>query len=353
MAEIDMSKLEKFVGGIVGDLGASAHAALVVIGDKLGLYKTMAAAGPLTSTELATKAGMSERYMREWLNAQAASGYAVYDAQKQTYTLTPEQGFALATEAGPASVVGAFQLVQAMWQNLPKMMENFKTGGGLEWGAQHPCLFEGTERFFRSGYVANLVDVWLPALDGVKAKLEQGAQVADVGCGLGASTIIMAQAFPKSKFVGFDYHQGSIEMARERAKQAGVSDRVSFEVKKATDFTGQNYDLIAFFDCLHDLEDPKGAIKHARSAIKADGTLMVVEPMAADAAEDNHNPVGRLYYSASTMLCVPHSLSQKGPALGAQAGEARLRSVIVQDGGFKSFRKATQNPFNMVLEARP
>lgn len=352
-AQIDMSKLEKFVGGVVGDLGASGHAALVVIGDKLGLYKAMAEGGALTPADLAKRTGTNERYIREWLNAQAASGYALYDAKAGTFSLTPEQGFALATEVGPASVAGAFQVIQAMWQNLPKMMDNFKTGDGLEWGKQHPCLFEGTERFFRSGYIANLVGSWIPALDGVKEKLEKGARVADVGCGLGASTLILAQAFPNSKFFGFDYHQGSIDMARERAKQAGVAERVTFDVAKATDFPGKGYDMVAFFDCLHDLEDPTGAAKHARETLAADGTLMVVEPYAGDRAEQNHNPVGRLYYSASTMLCVPHSLSHKGPALGAQAGEARLRAVIVEGSGFKTLRRAAETPFNMVLEARP
>jgi SAM-dependent methyltransferase len=352
-SQIDMSKLQNFVGAVVGDLGASAHAALVVVGDKLGLYKAMAEAGAVTPRDLATKTQMNERYIREWLNAQAASGYAVYDAQAGTFSLTPEQGFALATEVGPASVAGAFQVIQAMWQNLPKMMDNFKTGAGLEWGKQHPCLFEGTERFFRSGYIANLVDSWIPALDGVREKLEAGVRVADVGCGLGASTIILAQAFPNSEFLGFDYHQGSIDSARERATQAGVASRVKFQVAKATDFPGKDYQLVAFFDCLHDLEDPAGAARHAHQALAADGTLMVVEPYANDRPEQNHNPVGRLFYSASTMLCVPHSLAHDGPALGAQAGEARLRAVIVDGGGFRKFRRAAETPFNIVLEARP
>lgn len=350
---IDMGKLEKFVGGVVGDLGATVHSALVVIGDKLGLYRAMANAGPFTPAALAQKTGTNERYVREWLNANAAAGYVTYDSRKATYELPAEQSFALGTDDGPASVAGAFSLVQATWMNLPKMIENFRTGGGLEWGDQHPCLFEGTERFFKSGYIANLTTSWIPALDGVQPKLEAGAKVADVGCGLGASTILMAQAFPRSRFVGFDYHEGSIQLARARAKDAGVADRVTFEVAKSTDFPGRDYDLVACFDCLHDMEDPEGCAKHVRQALAADGTWLIVEPFAGDRPEDNHNPLGRLYYAASSLLCVPHSLAHQGPALGAQAGEARLRSVVVEGGGFKHFRRATATPFNLVLEARP
>ena len=350
---VDMSKLEQFVGRVVGDLGSTASAALVALGDRLGLWKAMADGERVTPGALAKKAKIDERYAREWLHAQAAGGYAVYDAKDGTFHLTPEQAFALGTEGGPASVAGAFYVMRAMWSRLDEMEQNFRTGEGIPWGKQHPCLFEGTERFFKSGYVANLMSAWIPALDGVQKKLEAGARVADVGCGLGASTILMAKAFPKSRFFGFDYHDGSIEGAKQRAKEAGVADRVQFAVAKSTDYPGKDYDLVACFDCLHDMEDPNGAAKHVRSTLAADGTWMIVEPFAEDRPEANHNPVGRLFYSASTLLCVPHSLSQHGPALGAQAGESRLRSVVVEGGGFTRFRRATQTPFNMILEARP
>ncbi|MBV9946434.1 MAG: class I SAM-dependent methyltransferase, partial [Myxococcales bacterium] len=326
---IDDGKLNDFLGKVVSDVGAAMSAALVVIGDKLGLYKAMAAAGPVTARELAKTTGTTERYVREWLDAQAAGGYVTYDPATERYVLPPEQAVALADETSPASVPGLFQVTAAMWHGEEKMTENFRTGRGLEWGAQHPCLFEGTERFFRSGYIGNLVGSWIPALEGVRPKLEDGAEVADVGCGLGASTILMARAFPRSRFHGFDSHVKSIELARERARQAGVADRVAFEVAKSTDFPGSDYDLVAHFDCLHDMEDPVGAAKHVRRAIARDGTWMIVEPFAADRREQNHNPVGRVFYSASTLLCVPHSLAQHGPALGAQAGEARLREVVV------------------------
>jgi SAM-dependent methyltransferase len=350
---IDEGKLNEFMGKVVGDLGAAMSAALVVIGDRLGLYKAMAKGGPMKPAELAKATGTSERYVREWLNAQTCGGYVAYDAKTGTFTLPPEQAFALAEDLSPASCPGAFSVARAMWNGIDKSVENFRSGGGLAWGDQHPCLFEGTERFFRAGYIGNLVGSWLPALDGVRAKLEKGASVADVGCGLGASTLLMAQAFPKSRFRGFDSHAGSVALARERARDAGVADRVSFEVAKATDYPGKGYDLVACFDCLHDMEDPVGAAAHARRSVADDGTWMIVEPFAGDRPEDNHNPVGRVYYSASTMLCVPHSLAFGGPALGAQAGEARLRSVVVEGGGFTRFRRATQTPFNLVLEARP
>ena len=250
-------------------------------------------------------------------------------------------------------MAGAFHIARAMWSSLEKMESNFRTGGGLEWGEQHTCLFEGTERFFRAGYIGNLVSAWIPALEGVKAKLEAGATVADVGCGLGASTILMAQAFPRSKFRGFDYHQGSIDLANRRAREAGVADRVTFSVAKSTDYPGTGYDLVTHFDCLHDMEDLAGAARHARKTLAKNGTWMIVEPAAGDKPEQNHNPVGRVFYSASALLCVPHSLSHQGPALGAQAGEARLRQVVVTEGGFTRLRRATETPFNMILEARP
>ncbi|MBV8758653.1 MAG: class I SAM-dependent methyltransferase [Deltaproteobacteria bacterium] len=350
---IDENKLHELLGKVVGDVGSAMSAALVVLGDRLGLWRAMAKAGqPVSPAELAKRTETTERYVREWLNAMAASGYIQYCTETKTYLLPPEAAEALANPESPAFVPGLFQVTAAMWAAESKIAANFKTGAGLEWGHQHPCLFEGTERFFRSGYLGNLIQAWLPALNGVTAKLERGARVADVGCGVGASTIIMAKAYPRSHFWGFDYHAGSIELARQRAKEAGVADRVHFEVAKATDFPGEGYDLVAHFDCLHDLEDPVGAAKRAREAVASDGTWLIVEPFAGDRPEQNHNPVGRVFYSASTMLCVPHSLSHGGPALGAQAGEAKLREVVTA-GGFKAFRRATETPFNLVLEARP
>jgi 2-polyprenyl-3-methyl-5-hydroxy-6-metoxy-1,4-benzoquinol methylase len=350
---IDETKLNEFMGKVVGDVGAAMSAALVVVGDRLGLYKAMASQGPTTPAKLADATGTKERYVREWLNAQACGGYVAYDAKTGTYTLPPEQAFALAEDLSPASCPGVFSVARAMWSGIDRAAENFKTGGGLAWGDQHPCLFEGTERFFRAGYIGNLVGAWLPALEGVVAKLERGASVADVGCGLGASTLLMAKAFPRSRFRGFDSHAGSIELARRRAADAGLADRVTFEVAKSTDYPGTGYDLVACFDCLHDMEDPAGAARRARQTLAKDGTWMIVEPFAGDRPEDNHTPVGRVFYSASTMLCVPHSLAFGGPALGAQAGEAQLRSLVVEGGGFTRFRRATQTPFNLVLEARP
>ena len=350
--DINEAKLNAFMNKVVGDVGAAMSAALVVIGDKLGLYRALAAHGPLTPTELAKRTETSERYVREWCNAQAAAGYVTYEPTTGRFGLEPEQAFALADDASPASVPGLFHVTCAMWHSEEKITENFRTGKGLAWGSQHACLFEGTERFFRAGYIGNLMSSWIPALDGAQAKLESGAKVADVGCGLGASTILMAKAFPKSRFFGFDSHAKSIELANKRAAQAGVSDRVSFAVASSTDFPGTGYDLVAHFDCLHDMEDPLGAAKHVREAIAPNGTWMIVEPFAGDKPEDNHNPVGRVFYSASTMLCVPHSLSQSGPALGAQAGEARLREIVT-GGGFKRFRRATETPFNLILEALP
>lgn len=350
---IDENRLNEFMGKMVGDLGTTMSGALLVLGDRLGLYKAMSAAGPVTPEELARRTDTAERYVREWLNAQAASGYVTFDPSSGCYALPPEQAFALADDDSPAAVAGAFHIARAMWTALDKMESNFRTGAGLEWGHQHPCLFEGTERFFRAGYVGNLVSSWIPALDGVEEKLRRGAKVADVGCGCGASTILMAKAFPKSTFHGFDYHQGSVDIATERAKSAGLGDRVTFGVAMSTDYPGTDYDLVAHFDSLHDMEDPVGAAKHARKTLAKDGTWLIVEPLANDRAEGNHNPVGRVFYSASTFLCVPHSLSKRGPALGAQAGEARLRHVVVDQAGFKRFRRATETPFNMILEARP
>ncbi len=350
--EVDMQKLEQLMGKMVADIGAAASAVTVVIGDRLGWYKELHKGGPATPAELAQRTRSAERYCREWLNAQAASGYLTYDKSSGRYTLPPEQAMVFADESSPVFMCGGFQVMQAMWSAIDRMSENFKSGGGLSWGDQHPCLFEGTERFFKPAYLGNLISQWLPALQGVVPKLERGARIADVGCGVGASTIIMGQAFPKSRFTGFDSHPGSVELARKRALEAGV-DNVKFEIADSTNFPGNGYDLVAVFDCLHDMQDPVGAAKHARRALAHDGTFMIIEPFANDTPENNHNPVGRVYYSASSMICVAHSLAHGGPALGAQAGEARLRDVVVSGGGFSTLRRAAETPFNLILEARP
>jgi SAM-dependent methyltransferase len=349
---IDSNKLDQFMGRMVGELGAVGNAALVVLGDRLGLYKAMAEAGPMTSRQLAEKTGTNERYVREWLSAQAAGGIVEYDPSSQRFTLPDEHAFALAVDDSPAFLPGAFQVLTSMVIDEPKIREAFKTGAGVGWHEHHPCLFEGTERFFRPGYAANLVSSWIPSLDGVEAKLKKGARVADVGCGFGSSTILMAKAFPNSEFFGFDYHDASIEAARSNAAKAGVSN-TSFDVASAKSFPAGNYDLVAFFDCLHDMGDPAGAAKHVRSTLASDGAWMIVEPFAGDKLEENLNPVGRVYYCASTMVCTPGSKAQEiGLALGAQAGEARLREVVTS-GGFGRFRRANQTPFNLVFEARP
>ena len=351
-ATIDTKKLDEFMGKAVGDMGAALDAALILLGDKLGLFKAMAA-GPVTSTELAQRTETHERYVREWLAALAAGGYCQYDAKSKRFSLSPEQAFALAVEGSPAFIPGAFQLITALVKDGEKVADVFRSGKGLGWHEHHHDLFHGTERFFRPGYIANLVSSWIPALEGVDAKLKAGARVADVGCGHGASTILMAQSYPKSKFFGFDYHEPSIRWARKAAAQAGVADRITFEVARATDFPGRDYDLVACFDCLHDMGDPVGASKHVREALRPDGTWLLVEPFANDKLEDNLNPIGRVFYAASTLVCTPASLSQEvGAGLGAQAGEARLREVVTQ-GGFKRFRRATQTPFNLILEVRP
>ncbi|MFT5291025.1 MAG: SAM-dependent methyltransferase [Planctomycetota bacterium] len=349
--QIDESKLNDLLMKVVGDMGAAFSTALVVLGDKLGLYKALAES-PATAAELADRTGTQERYVSEWLNNQAAGGYVNYDASETRYCMTPEQAAVLADPTSPAFMTGAFEIATATVHAEPKIRENFKTGAGLAWGDQHTCLFGGTESFFRSNYIGNLVNNWIPALDGVKERLEEGCSVADVGCGHGASTVLMAEAFPNSTFVGFDYHDASIAVANERAAERGLADRVRFEVADATSFPGSNYGFITHFDCLHDLGDPAGAAKRARETLADDGTWMVVEPFANDRPEDNHNPVGRVFYGASTMLCVPCSLALDGPALGAQAGEARLAKII-KDAGFSRQRRATETPFNLVLESRP
>ncbi|MBV9718236.1 MAG: methyltransferase domain-containing protein [Candidatus Eremiobacteraeota bacterium] len=349
---VDPDKLHAFVGKVLGDLGAAASAALTIIGDKLGLYRELAKGDALSPSELAARTGTAERYVREWLANQAASGYVDYDPATQLFSLPPERAFMLADESSPLFIQGAFQLIEAMSAAEPQISERFRTGKGFGWHEHDPRLFEGTERFFRPGYNANLIGSWIPALDGVEARLRSGGKVADVGCGLGASTIIMAQAFPNATFHGFDYHAGSIELARRRAQAAGVADRVEFTVASAKDFPGKDYDLIAYFDCLHDMGDPVGAAKYVRSALATDGVWMLVEPFANDRLEDNLNPIGRIYYAASTMLCTPGSLAQEvGLALGAQAGEKRLRSVVEQ-AGLTHFRRATETPFNIVYEIK-
>lgn len=337
----------------VGDFGATLHASTVLIGEKLGLYKSLASSGGMTPADLSSKTHTNERYVREWLSAQAAAGYVLYDPKTGKYSMTPEQVFTLADENSPAYLPGAFYVAAAMFKDEPEITEAFRTGKGVGWEKHHTDLFMGTEKFFRPAYAGNLVSNWLTALDGVVPKLKAGATVGDVGCGYGSSTIIMAKAFPKSKFIGYDPHKPSIEFARKSAATSGLTDRVTFEIAKAQDYPSRNLDLVAFFDCLHDMGDPAGAAKHVRQSLKPDGTWMIVEPYANEKLEDNHNPVGRVYFSASTMICTPASKAQEvGLALGAQASDSRLREVVMS-GGFKSFRRATETPFNRVFEAKP
>jgi SAM-dependent methyltransferase len=354
MADLDQAKLDAFMGKLVGDLGASLSGVLIALGDRLGLYKAMADGKPVTSAALAKKTGLHERYVREWLAAQAAAGYLDYDAAKKAFSLPAEHAMALAQEGSPAFFAGAFDIVQSMWLDEPKIAEAFRTGKGVGWHEHAPCLFRGTERFFRPGYNANLVSSWIPALDGVEAKLKKGAVVADVGCGHGASTILMAKAYPNSKFFGFDYHAASIARAKAAAKEEGLDKQITFQKASAQDFpTTRKFDLVAIFDALHDMGDPIGAGRHIKDALAPGGAWMIVEPFARDQLEDNLNPVGRIYYAASTMICTPASLSQEvGLGLGAQAGEARLRKVV-KEAGFKKFRRAAETPFNFVFEARP
>jgi len=350
---LDEAKLNAFVGKMVGDVGATLTGALVIIGDRLGLYRALAQHGPLTSAELAAKTATDERYVREWLANQAASGYLEYDAQTNRFTLPPEHQPVLADENSPVLLCGLYEIAQTMFADEPRISEAFKSGAGFGWHEHDPRLFPATERFFRPGYNANLVPHWIPALDGVEAKLRAGGRVADVGCGLGTSTIVMAKAFPKATFIGFDYHDGSIAAARKAAEREGLGDRVRFEVATAKAYPGGNYDFVACFDCIHDMGDPVGAARHVRETLAPDGTFMMVEPYANDRLEENLNPVGRVYYAASTILCTPSSRAQEvGLGLGAQAGEARLRAVF-EEAGFTRFRRATETPFNIVYEARP
>jgi SAM-dependent methyltransferase len=345
---IDQAKLDALLGRAVVDIGANFHAALVVTGDKLGLFRALRDLGPTTAADLAKRTGTHERYVREWLSAMAAGGYVTYEGPTERFSLSEEQALAFLD----ADLPGAFMLAQATVKSEPRITEAFRSGKGMGWHEHDPALFEGTERFFRPGYAMNLVSTWIPALEGVQAKLEKGGRVADVGCGHGASTILMAKAFPASRFAGFDYHQGSVEWARKAAKREGLGERVTFEEAGAGNYPGSDYDLVAFFDSLHDMGDPVGIGSHVRRSLGSEGTWMLVEPFAHDRLEDNLNPVGRMYYGASTMLCTPNSLSQEvGTALGAQAGEARLRQVATK-AGFTRFRRAAETPFNLVLEAR-
>jgi SAM-dependent methyltransferase len=350
---LDEAKIGDFVNRVVGELGATVNAALVVIGDKLGLYRAMSESGPITPGELAERTSTTERYVREWLNAQAAGGYVDYDPAAGSYTLPPEQATALTDDQSPAYVPGFFQIALGTVIDAPRITESARRGEGVGWHEHNDDVFEGCERFFRPGYNANLIASWLPALDGVVEKLDSGAVVADIGCGHGASTILMALAFPRSAFVGSDYHEASILTARRRAKEAGVADRVRFETAPASGHPGDGYDVATMFNCLHDMGDPVGAARRVRRALAPGGTWMIVEPMAGDRVEDNLNPVGRAYYGFSTFLCTPASLSQEvGLALGAQAGEARLGDVVAA-GGFSRFRRVAETPFNLVFEARP
>ena len=351
MGSVDLDIFMEFVGKFAGDLGAVVAAGNVVIGDRLGLYRALAAEGPATGAELARRTGTDARYVSEWLAGQAAGGYVSYAGGR--YELTPEQALALADPNGPVSVPGAFTLALGAVAAVPAITEAFRTGAGFGWHEQHPDVFVGCEQFFRAGYAAHLVRDWLPALDGVVSKLRAGARVADVGCGLGASTVLLAEEFPVSRFTGSDYHEGSVALATKRAADAGVADRVSFETASAQTFTGTGYDLVTTFDCLHDMGDPAGAARHIRQALAPDGSWLIVEPMASDTLEGNLNPVGRVYYNFSTLLCLPNARSQHGgAALGAQAGEAAIRDVVL-GAGFGAFRRAAETPFNLVYEARP
>ncbi|HZM65010.1 MAG TPA: class I SAM-dependent methyltransferase [Nakamurella sp.] len=348
---VDQDRLMEFLGQFVTDLGATMAAGSVVVGHRLGLYRALADA-PATPAELAARTGTDPRYVAEWLAGQAAGGYIRHDATTGSYSMTEEQAFALADPNGP-NLPAAFVLALGMLRAEPRITEAFRTGGGVGWHEHDPDVFTGTEAFFRPGYAANLVPSWLPALEGVVSKLEAGGRVADVGCGLGVSSVLLAQAYPESTIVGSDYHEKSIDLARKRAGDAGVTDRTTFEVASAQAFTGSGYDLVTAFDCLHDMGDPLGAARHIREALTPDGTWLIVEPTAGDSVADNLNPVGRMYYSASTFLCVPNGLSQPGGyALGAQAGEAAIRQVVT-DAGFTRFRRAAETPFNLIYEARP
>lgn len=350
--EVNETKLNELLGKMVTEMGAAAIGPLIIIGDRLGIYKTLEKSGAVSSEDLANKTGLSERYLREWLCANAASGYLDYNEKNQKFSMSTEQAMVFSSENSPVLMTGAYYGISSMYHDVDMMQKAFKTDEGISWGDHHNCLFCGTEKFFRPSYETNLVANWIPALDGVEEKLKNGAKVADVGCGHAASTMIMAKAFPNSEFTGFDIHKGSVEYAKELAREQNLRN-IKFEEATAKDFSGFGYDFVTFFDCLHDMGDPVGACHHVKQSLKPDGTCMIVEPFAHDTLEENINPVGRAYYSFSTLLCTPSSKSQDvGLALGAQAGEKRLRKVA-REGGFKSFRRAAETPFNMILEARP
>ncbi len=348
---INEDKMNQFLGKVIGDFGASLSSALVYIGQKLGLYKTMSEVGPTTSAELAQHTNTNERYVREWLINQAAGGYVEYDAESGRYSLSPEQAVALTEELSPFYIGGGFFVIKAMTHAVSRIEDHFRNGGGMLWGEHDPDLFFGTERFFRPGYSAHLVATWIPALTGIEEKLKAGGKVADVGCGHGASTIIMAGAYPNSQFWAFDNHEASINHARDAAKAAGVLDRVNFEVANAQNIPDNGYDMIAFFDCLHDMGDPVGACRRAAEVLAADGSALIVEPMAGNTVEENFNPIGRTFAGASTLCCTSNSLALNGPALGAVAPESAIRDAVLA-GGFKQFRRATETPFNRIFEAR-
>lgn len=350
--ELNEEKLNALLGQVVTEMGAAANGPLILIGDKLGLFESLAANGPMNSTELADETNTSERYVREWLSAQAASGYVTYDAKSNSFRMSPEQAAVFGNRKSPVFMTGAFYAITSVYNDIPKIENAFETGEGVAWGDHDTCLFCGTEKFFSPSYEGNLINNWIPALDGVEEKLKKGIKVADIGCGHAASTIIMAKAYPNSTFFGFDYHDKSIEQAKARAREAQV-DNISFEVATAKDFRGEGYDFITFFDCLHDMGDPVGACAHVKEVLAPGGSCMIVEPFAMDSLEDNLNPVGRAFYAFSTTICTPCSLNQEvGLALGAQAGEKRLREVVTS-AGFGSFKRATETPFNLILEAKP
>ncbi len=350
--ELNEAKLNDLLGKVVTEMGAAANGPLITIGDKLGLYKTLSESGSMSSQQLADATNTLERYIREWASAQAASGYVNYDASSNTFSMSPEQTAVFGNAKSPVFMTGAFYAISSLYFDEPKIEQAFKTGEGVSWGDHNSCLFCGTEKFFSPSYEGNLIDNWLPALDGVVEKLQQGAKVADIGCGHAASTIIMAKAFPNSIFIGYDFHDKSIEQAKVRAREAGITN-ISFEVATAKDFPGNDYDFVCLFDCLHDMGDPVGACAHIKGVLKPNGTCMIVEPFAKDSLVENLNPVGRAFYAFSTMLCVPCSLNQEvGKALGAQSGEKQLKETIIA-GGFRQFRRAAETPFNLILEARP
>jgi 2-polyprenyl-3-methyl-5-hydroxy-6-metoxy-1,4-benzoquinol methylase len=350
-APINEDKMNAFLGKVVGDFGAALSSSLVYIGQKLGLYKALAQAGSVTPAELAQRTSTNERYVREWLINQAASGYVDYDAASGRYSLSPEQAMALTDESSPFYVGGGFYVVKAMTNAVSRIEDSFKNGGGMLWGEHDPDLFVGTERFFRPGYAAHLIASWIPSLTGIEEKLKAGGKVADIGCGHGSSTIIMAQAYPKSRFWGLDNHEKSIETARQRARDAGVSDRVTFAVANASELPNEQYDMVSFFDCLHDMGDPTGACKRAYEVLNSDGSALIVEPMAGNTVEENFNIIGRTFSGASTLCCTSNSLALNGPALGAVAPESAIREVVLA-GGFTQFRRATETPFNRIFEAR-